>query len=206
MRAIKESGYPTIFASEAASQLDGSARGSVCVTFDDGYADNYERAFPILKRYGIRASVFLITGAIGGTYTDSKGNTRQILRPEQIEEMQKSGLIEFLPHSHSHRLFTEMEDAALIEDMHRSGATIKEISGRQPVVLAYPGGVFSLSSIEALKREGYHAAFGVQSGILRTSSHRFDLPRNFMGHISAPEIALRLSDRMDLYALIRTLI
>src|SRR3990167_7198792 len=76
MRYIHNSGLTAIFASEINQRMtSGKMAGTVCVTFDDGYEDVYRHAFPVLKQFGIKATVFLITSEIGGSYTNSEGNT-----------------------------------------------------------------------------------------------------------------------------------
>ena len=67
---------------------------SILVTFDDGYKNNYTKAFPILKKYNIKATIFLNTVYIG--------NDRDYLDWNEIKEMYESGLIDFQLHTHSH--------------------------------------------------------------------------------------------------------
>ena len=71
MRYIHDRNLATIYSSEIV--LAKSTKDTVCVTFDDGYSDVYTNALPILKKYGIKATVFLITDQLGGTYTNSEG-------------------------------------------------------------------------------------------------------------------------------------
>ena len=67
---------------------------SILVTFDDGYKNNYTKAFPILKKYNIKATIFLNTAYIG--------NDRDYLDWDEIKEMYESGLVDFQLHTHSH--------------------------------------------------------------------------------------------------------
>ena len=67
---------------------------SILVTFDDGYKNNYTKAFPILKKYNIKATIFLNT-----VYIE---NDRDYLDWNEIREMYESGLIDFQLHTHSH--------------------------------------------------------------------------------------------------------
>ncbi len=67
---------------------------TILVTFDDGYKNNYTNAFPILKKYNIKATVFLNTEYIE--------KDKSYLNWEEIREMYESGLIDFQMHTHSH--------------------------------------------------------------------------------------------------------
>ncbi len=67
---------------------------SCLLTFDDGYVDNYLIAFPLLKKYKIKATIFINTASIG--------HNPVYLNWNQIQEMYKSGLVDFELHSHRH--------------------------------------------------------------------------------------------------------
>src|SRR3989338_3210220 len=80
MRYVHDSGLTTVFSSEISQCMtNGKLANTVCVTFDDGYEDVYTHAFPVFKQFGIKATVFLITSEIGGSYTNSEGRTFPLL-------------------------------------------------------------------------------------------------------------------------------
>ena len=89
-------GYRVIRLSELADFIAGKTDlplRAVVLTFDDGYTSTYEHAYPLLKKYGFPATVFLYTNFIGA---------RDALTWGQIREMAQSGLVEFQPHSKTH--------------------------------------------------------------------------------------------------------
>src|SRR3989338_10242081 len=141
MRYIRDSGFHSVFASEIPERMHaGKLANTVCVTFDDGYEDVYTNAFPVLKSLGIKATVFLITNEIGGSYTNSEGRTFQLLRREQIEEMHASGLVEFMPHGHTHRKLHGLAPHEQEKEITLSPAPGRELSGCPPPPRG--GGVF----------------------------------------------------------------
>ena len=66
----------------------------VILTFDDGYVDNYKNAYPILEKYNLKGTIFLISDFVG-TYPN-------YMTWAQVDEMQQSGLIDFESHTLSH--------------------------------------------------------------------------------------------------------
>lgn len=199
MRYIRDKGLTSIFASDVLAERK-NVRGAVCITFDDGYEDVYTNAFPILLRYGMKATVFLITSEIGGTYTGSEGKTFRLLSEKQIREMQESGLVEFMPHGHTHKKLHVLSESEWKSEIAQSAAAIESLTGNKPRVFSYPRGR-TVSAIENyLEREGYEIALGVIPGLVHANANKFNLPRNAIDrHTSFREFQLKLSDTLEIY-------
>jgi hypothetical protein len=116
---LTRQGYRSLFISEAHRVLTGKGRGeprgkSVALTFDDGYADTWMAAYPLLKKYGVKATLFVSTGFIA----DAEGCRPSLEEEEktgqgaldwsgyltwpELKAMQASGLIEVQSHGHEH--------------------------------------------------------------------------------------------------------
>lgn len=112
---LRDNGYTTVLPRElAAGQLDDGSplpQKAVLLTFDDGYESNYTLAFPILREYGAKAAISLITSRI-----DERANG--FLTWDECREMAKSGLVEFASHTNDCHI---RPDAPGIERKKRRG-------------------------------------------------------------------------------------
>lgn len=204
MRYIKDAGFRTVFASEVPDLLEqGDTMNTVCITLDDGYLDNYTNALPILERYGLKATIFVISGLVGKHFTNSWGERRDLLRLEDIETMKQSGLIEFMPHSHTHPEFDSLKMPRIEEEILASRSWVRAVTGIESTVFAYPRGKYNDETIDMLKRCGFSAAFGVEPGLARKGMDPFRLPRNSLGAITHKELQVKLSDRLETYLKIK---
>jgi peptidoglycan/xylan/chitin deacetylase (PgdA/CDA1 family) len=128
---------------------------TLAITFDDGYRDVYTTVLPLLKKYNIPATVFVITKDVG-----KNGNVTW----EMLKEMVGSGLVEVGSHSVSHKYSTKLSKDTLLEEFAGSKAIIEEKLGSSIFVLAYPYGAANAMVYEVAKQAGYLGAVRVMAG------------------------------------------
>lgn len=163
MRLIKEKGYRVITLDQLFDFMDFTGEvpeKSVVITIDDGWRSTYDIAFPILKKYGFPATLFIYTQLItGGAKT---------LSWEQVREMAEQGL-DIQSHTISHRNLGQQNPAESMEayylDLERELAEpariIEQKIGRKSRYLAYPYGETNNLVISLLGKLGYRGAFTV---------------------------------------------
>ncbi|HVF47919.1 MAG TPA: polysaccharide deacetylase family protein [Pyrinomonadaceae bacterium] len=139
---------------------------AICITFDDGWKDNYANAFPILKKFNIKATIFLVPSCIGAVTAqvtaDGEGE-REHLSMADIREMSASG-IEFGSHSMNHKLFDRIEPAEIEREVVDSRNYIEDLLQKPCEVFAYPAGLFTDFAREMVRLSGYKAAFSTVYG------------------------------------------
>ncbi len=129
---IQRLGYQTVFA-DGLSELKQGEK-AVVLTFDDGYSDCYDTVFPLLKKYGMKATFFISTALLG---------QENHLTKEQILEMQESGLCRFGSHTVNHiRLDEALTDEAEWE-LEESKKELEALIGEKVTSLAYPNGAYN---------------------------------------------------------------
>ena len=156
--ALRDAGYETVSLEDLSRYVNEGAPlpdKPVVITFDDGYLSNYTLAYPLLQKYQMKATIFVIGKSIGwDTYVDGQPMTPHFTL-EQAQEMEASGLVSI--HSHGYdihqvegrdseplranalKLPTESEDD-YVEYLRQDMAAMTELIGDSAQMLAYPGG------------------------------------------------------------------
>lgn len=158
MKWLKDNGYNTLGIDEFFDCISGkkavTAR-SVLITFDDGYTDNYTTAYKVLKNYGFKAVIFVITHYVG------KGG---FLTERQLREMSADG-IDIQSHTASHRKLDELPYGKQFEEMKESREYLRKLTGKSAAYLSYPHGRYDKSTLRIAKELGYKLAFTVDGKI-----------------------------------------
>lgn len=171
MAYLKENGYHTISPKEMYAALTENAElpdKPVLITFDDGYADNYIYAYPILQKYGFKGTIFVIT-----SFMDTQKN---YITWAQAREMEAGGM-SIESHTVTHKSMTELSDAQLRDELVNSKRAIEEKLGKEVDFIAYPTGTYNLHIASLVQEAGYKGAFTIKYGNIDKASNLYALER-----------------------------
>ena len=163
MRDLERRGYRTVSLGQARGDGVTLPSKPIVLTFDDGTLDFWEHARPVLDRCGFRATLFVVTGHVGGesSWDRRLGETpRPLLSWEHLDELHRDGF-EIGSHTHTHRVFTGLSDDAVREELERSRRTVEERLGLTPGFVAYPRGFYRAEHKRLAREVGYRVACAV---------------------------------------------
>ena len=174
-------GYRTISMDELA---DGVESGRLpcrrfVVSFDDGYADFYEHALPILERHDFTAIVYLVASRVGEVDRWDEGlgfPLKPLLSWDQIRSMAGRG-IEFGSHTCSHARLTTLDDGRLRDEIALSRTMLEEGLQRPVRHFCYPYGAHDAQVIEAVKAAGFRTAVTTAKGWVKAGASLLAQPR-----------------------------
>lgn len=140
---------------------------TVVLTFDDGYLDNFEVAWPIMQKYDFKGTFFVISNRIG---------TAGYMNEEQVKTLQDAGN-EIGSHSLSHPDLTRLSDKRLKEEIEGSKKEIGEIIGKNVFSFCYPTGKFNARVSSAIQNAGYKFAVTTRRWQPFSTDNPFEVPR-----------------------------
>lgn len=155
--ALDKAGYKVISLNDYISYVNGKKNlpeKPVIITFDDGYSSNYEIAFPILKRYRIPATIFVVAGTVGERAEGGKVNNPHFTW-EQAAEMHASGLIDIESHTLSHSDLSKLNIADVQRELRMSKYMIEKNLKKSCDIIAFPYGGYDRTLVPLAESAGY---------------------------------------------------
>jgi len=185
MAQAKSAGWRSITLATLAEDMEAGikpAPKTFVITFDDGWADGYTNAYPILRNDGFVATYFVIAGRI---------NHPQFLSVDQLRALVAAGN-EIGDHTLDHSRVAGGTSGQRALEIDSAAATIAAATGFWPETLAYPTGGVSLKGEASVKAcTGMKLAVTENVGARETWSTRFEIPRLAVHSRTSPETLLR---------------
>lgn len=184
MEYLKDKGYETVTFEDLKDnnykkRFDKDKK-LIILTFDDGYKDNYEIAFPILKEFGFKAVIYLL-GNLKYNKWDAENNFNpekvfHLMSDEEILEMQDYG-IEFGGHSMTHSKMGNLNPEIAKKEIIDSKEILEKKLGKKLTSFAYPYGHRSKLVRKFVKEAGYEFAVTTDNGDVSFQEDLFDIRR-----------------------------
>lgn len=171
LKDLKDHGYKTYFVKEIPAILNGEIRiatRNAVLTFDDGYEDFYTYAFPLLKKYNTKATLYIVYDFIG-----RKG----FLSKKQLSKIIESGLVEIGSHAVDHINLTGVTAKMAKFQVEESKNLLEEAFGIEIKTFAYPYGGYDEKVVDLVKSKAYTASVSVVPGSYHNGDSRYSLAR-----------------------------
>lgn len=154
---------------------------SVWINFDDMDETIYENAYPILKKYKIPATGFIITGHVG----EENFHNLDMISKKELKEMYKTGLWEFETHTHDlHNLsknnkskLMKASEATIIKDLNKSEKYLTKNFKKSQKTIAYPYGLMNDDKLPVIKKAGLKYGFSLEEKAVTPNSNDYYIPR-----------------------------
>lgn len=183
--ALRKDGYT--FRTFRDAVEDGDRR-TMCLTFDDGYSDNYNTLFPILKELDCPATCFVTNrgdpafSRTRWSHEDPIPPAARFLSAEMLREMSASGLVEFGGHTAGHTTLTKISTDEARREIEDNKLWIEGAIGRPIVSFSYPRGGEDDGIVELVKAAGYRYAAAMRKKMRPVATdlyriHRQIIPR-----------------------------
>lgn len=188
MKYLKDNGYHPITMQELHDYVTKGAplpEKPVCITFDDGYEDNYTIVYPLMKKYGFPWTFFVITGQVG------QANR---VTWDQLKEMADSQAVTISNHTVTHPKLHNLPREEAKAEIEGAQKALKDNLGIDNHWMAYPYGDYDEEVDKIAKAAGIDIALTTDSGRVHVGSYPYELKRVWIGNeVSRSQFAERLS-------------
>ncbi len=171
MKHLSNAGYTTITLDDLVSawkEEKNLPKKSIILTFDDGYDDFYTDAFPVLQKYNLKATAYIITDFI---------DKSRYLTSQQLKELDQSPLITIAAHTMHHPNLRNTTGTRLIEEVLGSKTWLENFTGHPILHFAYPSGQYNKETLRATEKAGYVTAVTTEPGEDHASTKPFTITR-----------------------------
>lgn len=166
IKYLLDHGWTFVFVSELAHNW--GKKKIIAMTFDDGFENNFQYAFPILKKYGVKATIYL----------SPEKKDIEVLNDEQIKTMFNSGLVEFGAHTISHCNLLNVSEEEGYKEIEQSKYYVERVTGKKCTTFAYPYGRYKEASVESVNKIGFDTAVTTKKNIqLFSLANMLEIPR-----------------------------
>ena len=173
MKYLYDSGYNVITPNELLDAWESDTPlpdNPVVITFDDAHIDVYKNVYPILQKYRMRATFFVVTD-----YVSLYPN---YITWEQAKEMQASGWVDIESHTLNNKIMTEITSRDKLWDQLYGSKQAIEWYLKKPVnFISYPKGLYTVDSENVSKEAGYRAGFIADYGLSQKDPQNYVLTR-----------------------------
>jgi peptidoglycan/xylan/chitin deacetylase (PgdA/CDA1 family) len=179
-------GYTTISLYQLLAHLVQGAplpEKPVVITFDDGYRDNYENAFPLLAERGMTATFFVITDFID--------EQRPLYLSWDMARAMLAGGMSIESHSRNHFTLEGQDDDYLVWQALGSLETLQYELGVRPRFISYPAGDYDQRTIDIFHSANYWGGVTTTQGTQQSSTHPFELERIRIRNTTTPDDLIR---------------
>jgi peptidoglycan/xylan/chitin deacetylase (PgdA/CDA1 family) len=176
--AVLASGRTPVTAGQVVAARTGGPRlpeHAVAITFDDGFHDFVDHAWPELEHRSLPVTLFVTTGALR-PLNHGLLPAADMLTVEDVAKLDRAG-VRIGAHSHLHPQMDTLDEKAVAQELSRPKEILEKVLGREVDLFAYPHGYSSRRVRELVRRLGYRGAFGVGNAFSPDDDDPFRIAR-----------------------------
>lgn len=170
---MKAENFHFVTMHELQQNWDRHPEKTVAITFDDGYLDNLENAYPILEKYQAKATIYVVVDRHDrdwSTYKKAHHNSGELAREaklndEQVKALANSDLVEIGSHTMTHANLAKLDNVACLAELAQSKQQLENLTAKSVTSFAYPFGIYSQRDVALVKQAGYSNAVTTEEGI-----------------------------------------